>query len=42
MTLTPEQLPARVSNFIAYGPEERAPDPTRNGEVITILSLIHI
>lgn len=42
MTLTPEQLPARVSNFIAYGPEERAPDPTRNGEVITIRPQVYV
>lgn len=42
MTLTPEQLPARVSNFIAYGPEERAPDPTRDGEVITIRPQVYV
>lgn len=42
MTITPEQLPGRASNFIAYGPEERAADPTNNGEVITVRPQIYV
>lgn len=42
MTITPDQLPGKVSNFIAYGAEERAADPTRDGEVITIRPQVYV
>lgn len=42
MTITPDQLPSRVSNFIAYGAEERAADPTRDGEVITVRPQVYV
>lgn len=42
MTITPDQLPSRVSNFIAYGAEERAADPTNNGEVITVRPQVYV
>lgn len=42
MTITPAQLPSRVSNFIAYGTEERAADPTNNGEVITVRPQVYV
>ena len=42
MTITPGDLPNRVSNFIAYGPEERAADPTNNGEVITARPQVYV
>lgn len=42
MSITPDQLPSRVSNFIAYGPEERAADPTNDGEVITARPQVYV
>lgn len=41
MTITPDQLPNRISNFIAYGPEERAADPA-TGDVITIRPQVYL
>lgn len=42
MTITPDQLPSKVSNFIAYGAEERAADPTNDGEVITVRPQVYV
>lgn len=42
MTITPDQLPNKVSNFIAYGAEERAADPMNNGEVITVRPQVYV
>lgn len=42
MSISPDQLPSRVSNFIAYGPEERAADPTNGGEVITARPQVYV
>lgn len=42
MTITPGDLPNRVSNFIAYGPEERAPDPANEGQVITVRPQVYV
>lgn len=42
MSITPDQLPNRVSNFVAYGPEERAADPTNDGEVTTIRPQVYV
>lgn len=42
MSIAPQQLPDRVSNFIAYGAEQRAPDPTSGGDVITIRPQVYV
>lgn len=42
MSFTPDQLPSKVSNFIAYGAEERASDPTNDGEAITIRPQVYV
>lgn len=42
MTITPNQLPNRVSNFIAYGPEERAANPISEGDVITVRPQVYV
>lgn len=42
MSITPQQLPDRASNFIAYGAEQRAPDPTSNNDPITIRPQVYV
>ena len=42
MSITPQQLPDRASNFIAYGTEQRAPDPTNNNDPITIRPQVYV
>lgn len=42
MTITPDQLPNKASNFIAYGNEERAANPAKDGEVLTVRPQVYV